>query len=285
LIHSINAAASAAEVRPLFEALRGESLVIAPDLPGYGLSPRDDRPYTPRRMTDAVLAAARWTSAQAGGQPIHAIAVSLGCEFLARAAVEAPGLFATLTLISPTGLRGGQRLRGPEGSTRFMALADRIIRGPSWGDRDSKGGLGPWLFRQLTRPGVIRYFLRRTWGSRTIDEALWAYDVKTARAPGAEHAPLAFLSGGLFSADIHTVYEAITAPVLVIHGTRGDFTNYRALPLPGCQSRWTVQVMQGCGALPHFERADEVMAGWRRLADPTSPPSPKPHPTPLAAGR
>lgn len=256
LIHSINAAASAAEVRPLFEALRGERLVTAPDLPGYGLSLREDHPYTPRRMTDTVLAAARWTSAQAGGQPIHAIAVSLGTEFLARAAVEAPALFASLTLISPTGLRGGQRLRGPAGSTRLNPMARRITRGPGWGG---------WLFRQLTRPSVIRYFLQRTWGSRVIDEALWAYDVQSTRAHGAEYAPLAFLSGGLFSADIHTVYEAITAPVLVLHGTRGDFTDYRALPLPGCRSAWTVQVMQHCGAMPYFERLDELMTAWRGL--------------------
>jgi pimeloyl-ACP methyl ester carboxylesterase len=256
LIHSINAAASAAEVRPLFEVLRGERLVTAPDLPGYGLSPRDDQPYTPRGMTDAVLAAARWTSAQTGGQPIHAMAVSLGTEFLARAAIEAPTLFASLTLISPTGLRGSQNLRGPTGSTRLSPMARRIIRGPGWGG---------WLFRQLTRPSVIRYFLQRTWGSRAIDETLWAYDVQSTRAPGAEHAPLAFLSGGLFSADIHTVYEAVSVPVQVLHGTRGDFTDYRALPLPGCHSAWTIQVMEHCGAMPHFERLDEVMTAWRGL--------------------
>ena len=256
LIHSINAAASAAEMRPLFEALRGECLVTAPDLPGYGLSPRDDQPYTPRGMTDAVLAAARWTAAQAGGQPIHAIAVSLGAEFLARAASEAPTLFASLTFISPTGLRGGQNLRGPAGSTRLSPMARRITRGPGW---------GRWLFQQLTRPAVIRYFLQRTWGSRAIDETLWAYDVQSTRAPEAEHAPLAFLSGGLLSADIHTVYEAISVPVRVIHGTRGDFTDYRALPLPGCRSAWTLQVMEHCGAMPHFERLDEVMTAWRGL--------------------
>src|SRR5688500_10817894 len=38
LLHSINAAASAYEMRPLFEALRGERPVFAPDLPGFGLS-------------------------------------------------------------------------------------------------------------------------------------------------------------------------------------------------------------------------------------------------------
>lgn len=83
--------------------------------------------------------------------------------------------------------------------------------------------------------------------------------------PGAEHAPRAFLSGGLFSADIHTVYEAITTPVLVLHGTRGDFTDYRALPLPGCRATWSVQVVKHCGAMPHFERLDAVMGAWRSL--------------------
>ncbi len=268
LIHSVNAAASAAEVRPLFEALRQERAVAAPDLPGFGLSPRDARRYTPRLMTDAVLAAARRTSARAGHRPLHAFAVSLGTEFLARAAVEAPELFASLTLISPTGLRGGQVLRGAEGSTRFMALADQIIRGPGW---------GRWLFRQLTRPGVVRYFLRRTWGGREIDDALWAYAVRSARVPGAEHAPLDFLSGGLFSADIHRVYEAVRAPVLVIHGTRGDFTDYRALPLQGCHPPWQVEVMHGCGALPHFERLPPILQAWRRfVAERPTAPTPRP---------
>jgi hypothetical protein len=51
--------------------------------------------------------------------------------------------------------------------------------------------------------------------------------------------------------------------VQAIHGTRGDFTDYRALPLPGCRAPWTVHRMDGCGALPHFERPDEVLGRWR----------------------
>jgi hypothetical protein len=110
---------------------------------------------------------------------------------------------------------------------------------------------------------VIRYFLRRTWGSREIDEVLWAYACLTAQQPGAEHAPLSFLSAALFSADIHDVYEAVRAPVLVVHGTRGDFTDYLGLPLPGVQRPWQVHVMQGTGALPYFERLPEFLSVWR----------------------
>jgi hypothetical protein len=46
--------------------------------------------------------------------------------------------------------------------------------------------------RTLTRPGVIRYFLQRTWGSKAIDEDLWRYAVVTTRQPGARNAPFRF---------------------------------------------------------------------------------------------
>ena len=55
---------------------------------------------------------------------------------------------------------------------------------------------------------MVRYFLEKTWGGKAIDERLWADAVAAARAPGAHHAPLHFLSGGLFSADILSVYES-----------------------------------------------------------------------------
>ena len=54
LIHSINAVGSAYEVKPLFDHYRGHRPVYAPDLPGFGLSARAARRYTPRLMTDAV---------------------------------------------------------------------------------------------------------------------------------------------------------------------------------------------------------------------------------------
>ncbi|MBB1074047.1 alpha/beta hydrolase [Rhodoferax sp. 4810] len=243
LIHSVNAVASAAEVRPLFEHYRGSRCVYALDLPGYGSSAREDRAYTIRVMIEAMVKAAQWIQAKHGGAAIDAIAVSLSSEFLARAAVENPALFRTLTLVSPTGFRSGQVLRAPTGKTRYMGGLDKFLRGPGWGG---------FLFKQLTRPSVIRYFLERTWGGKTIDEPLWAYNIISARQPNAEFAPLAFLSGILFSADIHTVYEQLTLPTLVIHGTRGDFTNYKMLDIVSGKPNWQVQVLE-TGAMPYFE--------------------------------
>ena len=54
LVHSINAAPSAMEMKPLFDHYRHRRPVYAPDLPGFGASERGDRPYTPELYADAL---------------------------------------------------------------------------------------------------------------------------------------------------------------------------------------------------------------------------------------
>src|SRR5688572_1334664 len=55
LIHSINAAASAYEMRPIFEYYRGKRPVFALELPGFGFSEREDRGYTADVFVQALL--------------------------------------------------------------------------------------------------------------------------------------------------------------------------------------------------------------------------------------
>ena len=257
MVHSVHASGAASEVRPLFESCRGTRQVFALDLPGYGSSERSDRSYTPRLMCDALHGMVAQIQARCGPGPVDALALSLGCEFLARAAVEAPASFSSVALVSPTGLRGGQRGRGPAGSTRAVPGLLKALRGPGnrWGGA---------LYRGLTRPGVVRYFLRKTWGSPAIDETMAAYAVRTAREPGAEYAPLHFLSGGLFSADIHTVYESLTMPVWMSHGVRGDFTDYRGAAFVQSRPNWRSTVFQ-TGALPQFEVAQEFQSAYEQF--------------------
>jgi pimeloyl-ACP methyl ester carboxylesterase len=243
LAHSVNAAASAAEVKPLHEHYAATHTVFSPDLPGYGFSDRSDRAYTPRLMTDALHATVALMRERCGPAPVDALALSLSCEFLARAAVEQPGHFQSLALVSPTGFIGHTPRRGPPGGTRALPWLHRALTGPGWGGA---------IFRGLTRPAVVRYFLERTWGGKNIDEALWRYDLITTRQPGAEHAPLHFLSAGMFSADIYTLYEQLTLPVWVTHGVRGDFTDYRGLGIVKDRPNWHIDVLP-TGALPHFE--------------------------------
>jgi pimeloyl-ACP methyl ester carboxylesterase len=243
LVHSINAAASAAEMRPLFEHFRHSRTVFAIDLPGFGLSERTDRRYDPRVMTDALHALADQVRNRCGTEPIDALAVSLGCEFLARAAVEQPGRWGRLSFVSPTGLNGLRPRRGPAGSTRAMPWLHALLSAKPWAQA---------LYGALTRPAVIRYFLQRTWGSQAIDETLWAQDVCMALRPGARFAPLHFLSGGLFSQDIHSVYEGLARPVWMSQGVRGDFTDFRGKRLIKDRGNWETSVFQ-TGAMPYFE--------------------------------
>ena len=259
LVHSINAAASAAEVRPLYEAYASTRTVFAPDLPGYGHSRREDRLYTPRVMTDALHAVAAQVRQRCGAAPLDALAVSLSCEFLARAAAEQPAHWGRLALVSPTGLNSRRQRRGAPGSTRALPWLYRLLSNPRWSQ---------WLFDSLTRPKVVRYFLRKTWGGPNIDPVMADHAIRSAREPGARFAPLCFLGGHLFSADIQTVYEALTQLVWASHGVRGGFTDYRGLPPLLARPNWCGTVLD-TGALPYFERPAEFIAAFDAfLGDP-----------------
>ena len=243
LIHSVNAAACAFEVLPLYDHYCQSRPTYALDLPGYGLADRSDRTYTIRLMTDAVLAVLAHIRGRHGGVAVDVVAVSLSCEFAARAACEAPDTVRRLALVSPTGFSGNKQFYGAPGSSRGIDWLHAVFSNRRW-----SGG----LFNALTRPAVIRYFLQRTWGSKNIDEALWRYCVLTTRQLGAKHAPLYFLSAHLFAADINTLYEKLTCPVWVSMATRGDFTNYSGRTTVAHKANWQFFLMQG-GALPYFE--------------------------------
>jgi pimeloyl-ACP methyl ester carboxylesterase len=257
LIHSINASACAGEMRPLHEYYRASRTVFSIDLPGYGFSDRSDRVYSPRLMTDAVHAFTDHIRTRYAAAPIDALALSLSCEYLARAAAERPEAYRSLALVSPTGFRGLKPLRATPGSTRFQPWLYKALRGPD----------GYWaeaVFRGLTKPGVIRYFLERTWGSKNIDEQLWAYDILTTKAAGAVNAPLYFLAMNLFSTDIHTIYERLEMPVWMSHGVRGDFTDYRGKVIVQGRTNWQFSVLP-TGALPYFEVPHDFCDAYDRF--------------------
>jgi pimeloyl-ACP methyl ester carboxylesterase len=257
LVHSINAAASAFEIRPLFERLALSRPTYAIDLPGFGRSDRSDRIYSPRLMTDAILAAVAAIRGRHGGVRVDALALSLSCESLARAAIEAAGAFRTLGLVSPTGL-GRRRFDGPAGGNRGLSLMRSILR---------RRWIGGPMYRLLTRPRVIRYFLARTFGRPEIDPDLWAYAILTAGQPGAEHAPLWFLSGHLFSTDATQLYEALPGRVWLSHGVRGDFVDYRGADAVLERRRGWSRDIFDTGALPHFELPDAFAAAYLAFLD------------------
>lgn len=69
------------------------------------------------------------------------------------------------------------------------------------------------------------------------------------------------MSAGLFSADIHTVYEQLRGPVWLSHGVRGDFTDFRQTRLVQGRPNWHFTVLQ-TGALLYFEQPAAFFAAF-----------------------
>jgi pimeloyl-ACP methyl ester carboxylesterase len=243
LVHSVNAAASAAEVAPLFAHYARQRPVYALELPGFGFSDRSSRPYTPRLMTDAVHAALAVMKSEHGFEDADVLAVSLSGEFAVRAKTEAPQTIRRLALVSPTGFSGKKLRYGPAGGTLGLPWLYCLLTLDFW-----RQG----IFNGLTRPNVIRYFLKRTWGSEQIDKTLWRYCLLTSRQPGASNVAFYFVSAFLFSTDINQLYENLDCPVWVSMATRGDFTDYRGRHTVEGQTNWQFCAVEG-GALPFFE--------------------------------
>ncbi len=258
LIHSVNAAASAYEVRPLAEALKSERRVYAVDLPGFGFSDRSDRGYEIALYVAAIHDMLDEIAAEAGQGAIDVIALSLSSEFLARAAAERPDAFRSVAFVSPTGFQRGSSARGEgNGGTREVPGLFAGLNVPAW----SRG-----LYNLLVTRPSIRFFLEKTWGSKGISEDLLDYDYLTTHQPGAEHAPYAFVSGRLFTANIRAVYERLTGPVLVVHGTKGDFQDFSEAGWAKARRNWRFVSLEA-GALPHFERLREVLEAYRDFRD------------------
>lgn len=244
LIHSINASASAHEVKPIFEGLKQERPTYALDLPGFGFSERSDRDYLQPLMAEAIVVAARAISRRHGGCPVDTLAVSLSCEFLAKAALEAPELIRSLALVSPTGFARNASRKGRAEDDCGRSGVLRFLKWPR---------VGRGLFRLLSSRPSIRFFLRKTWGSKKIDEEMFETSCAMAEHPHAHRAPFYFLSGYLFSANIGAAYRAIEQPVWMAHGTRGDFTDYSCTQAIEDRENWQFKVYDNTGALPYFE--------------------------------
>ena len=256
LLHSVNAAASAYEVRPLYEHYASGRPVYALDLPGFGFSSREKRTYTPRLMTDAIHAAVAAIRSRHGGAACDAIALSLTCEYLARAALERPEDYRSLGLISPTGFDRVLSGEGKAQTDRGNAVTRAVLSAPL---------IGRPLFDLFVSKPSMRKFLERTWGSTQIDEGLFRSDQRTAHQRGAEHVVLSFIAGYLFADDVTRLYKLLELPVWTCHGTRGAFTDFRREEEIADRANWHFSSFD-TGAFPHFERLGDVVASYDAFA-------------------
>lgn len=249
LLHSINAASSAFEMKPLFEHFQGKRPVYALDLPGFGFSERSDRLYSPLLYQYAINDFLQ----DVVGEPADVAALSLSCEFAARAAVHQPELFRSLVMISPTGFN-------PPRMDKIAARADQ---------RGSKNQLYAglavpvWnrpLYDLISSRPSIQFFLNKSFEG-LVPEHFVDYAYQTAHQPGAQYAPTYFLSGKLFTPAVREkIYQALDLPVLVIYD-RDPYTNFEMLPvlLRECD-QWKGARISPTKGLPHWEAPQRVFS-------------------------
>ncbi len=246
LIHSINAAGSSYEMQPIFRAYRDQRDVYALDLPGFGCSERADRVYSPELYKDAILALLDRI-----GEPADVIALSLGCEFAARAALECPEAFHSLALISPSGFTSREQKRASQ-SASDKGTSDTFLRlfsVPLWSQA---------FYDLLATPQSIHFFLKQSFEG-AVDPGLENYGYLTSHQPGARFAPLYFVSGKLFSPDIRAaVYAKLSLPVLVLYD-RDAFVRFDTLPdFVDTHENWRAVRIEPTKGLPQFEKLADV---------------------------
>lgn len=198
-VHSINAAPSAIELKPLFQHFRSYRSVYAPDLPGFGRSTRHVGMMT---ASDFAKNISSIIDQMSPSEPPDVIALSLGCEFVARAVVECGASVRSLTFISPTGF--SRRQPPPlQAQKRLRRLFDFA-------------GFGRGAFKLLRLERSVRYFYGMNF-SGSVPSELVAYALKTTRQPAAHEMPLQFLSMSLFTPNaVGLLYEKLDVPVLVL---------------------------------------------------------------------
>lgn len=246
LVHSINAGASAYEMRPIFQQYRGQRPVYALELPGFGFSDRPDREYSWRLFTDSI----HDFLAEIVREPADVVALSLSGEFAARAAHEQPDRFHSLTMISPTGFRARKAQTDAERAQQQnrSRRAYSMLSNPMWSQ--------PFVDLLATRPSIY-YFLNKSFEGAP-DNGLVRYCYLTTHQPGARFAPLYFVSGQLFSRDIReAVYEKLTLPVLVIYDQDG-YSSFELLPaVAQGRDNWHLTRVVPTRGMPHFEKLPE----------------------------
>jgi pimeloyl-ACP methyl ester carboxylesterase len=242
LVHSVNAAPSSYEVKPLFDHYRGTRPVFSMDLPGFGHSDRSTRQYSPQLFADAIADFLKRVVVE----PADVVALSLGAEFAARATLAEPARVASLALISPTGF--GKR---PLPDPRLARIAQKALALP---------GLSQATFELASSRRSIRYYLGKSFVGAP-DEGMLDYAYATSHQPGAANAPLYFLSSQLFTRDaVSHIYSKLPKlPVLVIVD-RDPYVTFEHLDaFVGHHDNWRLESLAPHLGLPHWERREETL--------------------------
>ncbi|HET6765053.1 MAG TPA: alpha/beta hydrolase [Longimicrobiaceae bacterium] len=245
-LHSVNAVASAHEMRPLVRAFArdGDRPIHALEWLGFGHSDRPDLDYTPELLEDQLEHFLESVVRPAGGADV--VALSLGASYAAEVARRRPDLVRSIVALEPAGL-GDEPMEIGRGWARLLFTLPGVQRA---------------FYDRLTTPENLFAFARDNLFTPEygVPESFVEYGSETARVDGASRPLDDFLSGRLFPENVPDTFRRLRQPVLVIHGTVEDRRLESFTHLPELESRPNVSIVGlPTGALPHWERAGEVV--------------------------
>ena len=201
LLHGVNAAASSQEFAEVFDDLAEHYHVVAPDLPGFGLSDRPPLLYSGSLYTAFVTDFARDVTEDA-----TCVASSLSAAYAVEAAGE--DVFSRLVLVCPTA----------ETMSEARPLVRSLVRTPL---------VGTALYNLIASKPSIRYFSADHSYYDTDEmspeeiEYLW----ETSHQPGARFAPASFIGGFLDRPmDLGEELSELDIPVTLVWGREADVT-------------------------------------------------------------
>ncbi len=256
LVHAPEIGASAADMKPIFDAFRDERPVVAVDLPGFGASERApsrvDRAVYHDVMTELFERLLRRHA-----QAADVVALGLSSELVAAAARRNEELVRSIVLLSPTGF--SFRRRGPvDRATANIDAARlrRVLGHPI---------LGRALYSVLSSRFAVRRRLARAFAG-AVDERMVDVAHGMANQPDAWRVPSVVLTGALADPEVRDrVYRHLTVPALVVYdqSAKGDFEALggflRAEPT------WNAERIRPTKGMPHFECPEDTFAVMRRF--------------------
>lgn len=247
ILHGLHMTAGGHDIRPIFEAFRGNHPVYAMDLPGFGGSEKTDRPYRPAMYQAAISDFLR----ERIGQPADVVALGGSCEFAAAAAKDNPQLFHSLVMIDPTGFQMPQTI-SPTAQGRLDEVHNllyTLLAVPLWSR--------PIFDLFASRAHIMHFYRQRFEYGVPAELVDLAY--ASGHQPGAHFAPMVLLSGKLSNPRVREeVYCSLKLPVLVLYdnapGLRLDMLSQVARE----NASWSAQRLRRSRGMPHFDRPGET---------------------------
>ncbi len=242
LVHSINAAASAFEMRAPFAGLQDTFRVHAFDLLGFGCSDRPARRYSAEDYINLI-----GDTLQRLDEPVPIIASTLGAAYAIAAANRWPERVKALILVCPVGIKLLADPPGPGAALRYALLS---------------GPAGEPIFNALATPVSVRYFLeQQTYGDpKRVTKETFDGFYQATKHPGARHAPICFVSG-LLNYDVRADFARLKQPVLIVWGRKAQITRIdQSKPFLALNERARLEVFDDCGMIVQDERPAEFNA-------------------------